>query len=906
MRILINRPNSQKVQSLTDLTPTNLFKLTEADNWAVKVGVIDINQTLNLKKSVSNLNTFSAKIAIGVPGESSLLFTTLSTYTQPVATINASGLGYKVDLKSEDYLSGNVTLITPEGITGSINPRMSSSSIQSAIRKGYINETPAVIDQGNGVFEVISNLALPSLNDDNYQLLDYLSGEFYASEAALVAYYALTKKPNLFAQVVLDNGGTIQETILMQAAALPRTIVGNPTPPPVGQTYLTEVTADALYLRQDNNLSDLDDVNTAKTNLNLDNVDNTSDINKPISTLTQAALDNKLATVATDATISGDGTSGNPLTVMGGGDVTSVNGQTGVVVLNLNDLDTTVTGAELDADHIQIANNTLALVDKLDTVATDATISGDGTSGSPLSVVASGGANELDELSDVTIATPASGHLLIRDGVDFKNRSLLDSDIPDLDAAKIITGEFGSARIPSVGTSKGAAPAITPQAYIQELTVAAGTTTPAWVEKVSSGGGGGLSFFDKITLYDSSNTLIGQYDDLAATNAAVAVAGDGEYKAIVGLSYINQAGFGNSTTQTFIDIHHVTTTIYDTSTANTPAVSVFCKATGVSALENNYIRFTGYPYLLASGAVTHSAVRLAEFKGNISHQHSSLIEIGDIRILDDVDFSSSTSSTCVYIDSTLNCSGAIIDLRFRGSIDIQQYLSVNIFEDIQSPSTVKITNLVVKDNTSKPVVTNYGEINGAGDCCISNCNYNVPGGEFLKPSVGSLIKVKSSSIIANQLTSSTVGDFYNSDIEVQSISTAPSAGTLNLNYCNVIQELNTQFRAKMFNCKFEVKSALTSGFRLRDGSIIKDSMFYASGQNSGTYAFFLTDNIFYGHNIMIAQAGVTNAIKINTGMDDTNWRAGSTLYINRPIDPSSAGTSTKTFVDTNINAADLF
>ena len=51
-------------------------------------------------------------------------------------------------------------------------------------------------------------------------------------------------------------------------------------------------------LDKNNNLSDLQSIETAKTNLSLNNVDNTSDLNKPISTATQAALDNKLSKIA--------------------------------------------------------------------------------------------------------------------------------------------------------------------------------------------------------------------------------------------------------------------------------------------------------------------------------------------------------------------------------------------------------------------------------------------------------------------------------------------------------------------------------------------------------------------------------------------------------------------------------
>jgi hypothetical protein len=50
---------------------------------------------------------------------------------------------------------------------------------------------------------------------------------------------------------------------------------------------------DATKLAILNNLSDLNNVTTARTNLGLGNVDNTSDINKPIATATQAALNLK-------------------------------------------------------------------------------------------------------------------------------------------------------------------------------------------------------------------------------------------------------------------------------------------------------------------------------------------------------------------------------------------------------------------------------------------------------------------------------------------------------------------------------------------------------------------------------------------------------------------------------------
>jgi hypothetical protein len=79
----------------------------------------------------------------------------------------------------------------------------------------------------------------------------------------------------------------------------------------------------------------------------------------------QGVLDTKLSTVSSDATISGDGTSGSPLSVV------SSSLSWGAI-----------TGTLSDQTDLQGVLDT-----KLSTVSSDATISGDGTSGSPLSAV---------------------------------------------------------------------------------------------------------------------------------------------------------------------------------------------------------------------------------------------------------------------------------------------------------------------------------------------------------------------------------------------------------------------------------------------------------------------------------------------------------------------------------------
>jgi hypothetical protein len=82
------------------------------------------------------------------------------------------------------------------------------------------------------------------------------------------------------------------------------------------------------------------DVVLNKVDIGLSNVDNTTDLNKPISTATQAALNDKIETVLTDdVSVFGDGVN-TPLSASGGsgGAVDSVNGETGDVTLTTDDI----------------------------------------------------------------------------------------------------------------------------------------------------------------------------------------------------------------------------------------------------------------------------------------------------------------------------------------------------------------------------------------------------------------------------------------------------------------------------------------------------------------------------------------------------------------------------------------
>lgn len=87
----------------------------------------------------------------------------------------------------------------------------------------------------------------------------------------------------------LDNDGNA-----LQAGALFFNTTTNSMMVYDGSVWLAAYASLSGALMSDNNLGDLSDVQAALVNLSLNNVDNTSDLNKPISTATQTALNGKV------------------------------------------------------------------------------------------------------------------------------------------------------------------------------------------------------------------------------------------------------------------------------------------------------------------------------------------------------------------------------------------------------------------------------------------------------------------------------------------------------------------------------------------------------------------------------------------------------------------------------------
>ena len=126
------------------------------------------------------------------------------------------------------------------------------------------------------------------------------TGDLIEIERAGTSYQA--NLDNLISNATNDKGQFADETQLTTAYPTPTQgwfayVIATTSQWRVdgsNQWYDSEQDIKDSFLSKNANLSDLSNITTAKTNLALENVDNTSDINKPISTATQDALDLKV------------------------------------------------------------------------------------------------------------------------------------------------------------------------------------------------------------------------------------------------------------------------------------------------------------------------------------------------------------------------------------------------------------------------------------------------------------------------------------------------------------------------------------------------------------------------------------------------------------------------------------
>lgn len=167
--------------------------------------------------------------------------------------------------------------------------RISGSSLRKWTAGLYVNDDEYVVYGGvlyelnasPGTARPYNSTTNPSVDTANWTIVN----NFRLVTGALIDL-TTTDKTNLVAAIneikaALAGFGNLSDTDIDTLAEL------------------NAILTDSNLLAAGNNLSDLVNVATARTNIGLGNVDNTSDVNKPVSTAQQAALDlksNKLLT----------------------------------------------------------------------------------------------------------------------------------------------------------------------------------------------------------------------------------------------------------------------------------------------------------------------------------------------------------------------------------------------------------------------------------------------------------------------------------------------------------------------------------------------------------------------------------------------------------------------------------
>ena len=149
--------------------------------------------------------------------------------------------------------------------------------------------------------QYIRLLRQPAIFQDTFtQIANGWSGELSANNARVLELMAGRDTIAIPLDVELTETGNEPETIARGNMLLSNEVINPASIDPANLAQLlTEALGDARYLRTTNNLSDVTNAATARSNIgaaaaaDVSNVDNTSDADKPVSTAQQTALDLK-------------------------------------------------------------------------------------------------------------------------------------------------------------------------------------------------------------------------------------------------------------------------------------------------------------------------------------------------------------------------------------------------------------------------------------------------------------------------------------------------------------------------------------------------------------------------------------------------------------------------------------
>ena len=240
---------------------------------------------------------------------------------KPVSTAQQTEIDTKADLASPTF-TGTVSGIssTMVGLGNVDNTSDADKPISTATQTEIDTKADIASPTFTGTVSGITSTMVGLGNVDNTSDADKPVSTAQQTEIdtkADLASPALTGNPTAPTQADNDNSTKIATTAYVQREVAD--LLGGA---PAAFDTLLEISASIAdgdsdvvalttvvggKLQKDQNLSDLTNASTARTNLDLGNVDNTSDANKPVSTAAQTALDAKapLASPTFTGTVSG-------------------------------------------------------------------------------------------------------------------------------------------------------------------------------------------------------------------------------------------------------------------------------------------------------------------------------------------------------------------------------------------------------------------------------------------------------------------------------------------------------------------------------------------------------------------------------------------------------------------------